>query len=164
MKKIILSFALIIAGVLSHAQETRLLRFPTIYDNQIVFSYAGDLYSVDAEGGIARKITTDIGHEVFPRFSPDGKTIAFTAQYDGNTEIFSIPASGGIPQRLTHTATLSRDDISDRMGPNNICMAWTPDSKSIVYRSRKQSFNSECRNNFLLLAAVFAPILQTGKN
>jgi tricorn protease len=142
MKKIILSFALIIAGFLSHAQETRLLRFPTIYDNQIVFSYAGDLYSVDAAGGIARKLTTDVGYEVFPRFSPDGKTIAFTAQYDGNTEIFSIPASGGIPQRLTHTATLSRDDISDRMGPNNICMAWTPDSKSIVYRSRKQSFNS----------------------
>ncbi|MBC7125559.1 MAG: PD40 domain-containing protein, partial [Bacteroidales bacterium] len=81
-------------------------------------------------------------YEMFPHFSPDGRTIAFTGQYDGNTEVFSIPAEGGTPKRLTHTPTLNRDDISDRMGPNNIVMAWTPDGEKIVYRSRKQSFNS----------------------
>jgi tricorn protease len=78
---------------------------------------------------------------MFPKFSPDGKSVAFTAQYDGNTEIYLMPAGGGIPKRLTITATLGRDDISDRMGPNNIVMAWSPDGKNITYRSRKQSFN-----------------------
>ncbi|MBN1107124.1 MAG: PD40 domain-containing protein, partial [Bacteroidales bacterium] len=103
------------------------------------FSYAGDLYSVPENGGIARKLTTDIGYEIFPKFSPDGKFIAFTGQYNGNTEVFLIPAEGGRPQRLTHTATLGRDDIGDRMGPNNIVMTWTPDGENIVYRSRRTS-------------------------
>lgn len=121
--------------------ETRLMRFPTINGNAIVFSYAGDLYTVDANGGTARKLTSDIGYEMFARFSPDGQHIAFTGQYDGNTELFTIPAQGGDPKRLTITATLERDKISDRMGPNNIVMAWSPDGKQIVYRSRKQTFN-----------------------
>ena len=90
---------------------------------------------------MARKLTSDVGYEMFPKFSPDGKEIAFTGQYDGNTEVFKIPATGGVPQRLTYTATLGRDDIGDRMGPNNIVMTWTPDGKNIVYRSRKKSFN-----------------------
>ena len=59
---------------------------------------------------------------MFAKFSPDGKQIAFTGQYDGNTEVYAMPAEGGIPQRITYTATLGRDDISDRMGPNNIVM------------------------------------------
>ncbi|MCK5765221.1 MAG: PD40 domain-containing protein, partial [Bacteroidales bacterium] len=67
--------------------------------------------------------------------------IAFTGQYDGNTEVYVMPATGGVPFRATYTATLGRDDISDRMGPNNIVMAWK-DNNKIVYRSRKQSFNS----------------------
>lgn len=78
---------------------------------------------------------------MFPRFSPDGKWIAFTGQYDGNTEVYLIPAEGGTPKRLTITATLSRDDVSDRMGPNNIVMGWTPDGKNILFRSRMASFN-----------------------
>jgi tricorn protease len=124
----------------SAQKEARLLRFPTIHDNQLVFTYAGDLYSVSSQGGVARKITTDDGYEMFARFSPDGKQLAFTAQYDGNTEVYVMPASGGEPVRLTYTATLSRDDISDRMGPNNITLTWK-DNEHIVYRSRKQSFN-----------------------
>ncbi len=68
--------------------ETRLLRFPAAYGPQIVFSYAGDLYSVSSKGGTARKLTSDAGYEMFARFSPDGKHIAFTAQYDGNTEVY----------------------------------------------------------------------------
>jgi tricorn protease len=121
--------------------EARLLRFPAIYDNQLVFSYAGDLYTVSADGGIARKLTNHVGYEMFARFSPDGKTIAFTGQYDGNTEVFTMNSLGGIPKRLTFTATLGRDDISDRMGPNNIVFGWKHDNKSIIFRSRKKSFN-----------------------
>jgi tricorn protease len=126
---------------LSAQDEMRLLRFPAIHGNQVVFSYAGDLYTVSTEGGIARKLTSDPGYEMFPKFSPDGKQIAFTGQYDGNTEVYLIPATGGLPKRVTYTATLSRDDISDRMGPNNIVMTWTPDGKNIIYRSRMHSFN-----------------------
>lgn len=125
----------------SQDEEARLLRFPAIHGDQVVFSYAGDLFTVAKTGGVARKLTNDDGYEMFAKFSPDGKTIAFTGQYDGNTEVYTIPAEGGVPERITYTATLSRDDLSDRMGPNNIVMAWK-DDKTIVFRSRKQSFNS----------------------
>lgn len=143
MKRTLLtfSFVLFILSMLK-AEEARLLRFPATNGEQLVFSYAGDLYSVDITGGTARKLTSHEGYEMFPRFSPDGTQIAFTGQYDGNTEVFLINAEGGIPKRLTYTATLSRDDIADRMGPNNIVMCWTPDGKNIVYRSRKATFNS----------------------
>jgi tricorn protease len=120
--------------------EARLLRFPAIHENRIVFSYAGDLYDVSSKGGTARKLTSDAGYEMFARFSPDGKFLAFTAQYDGNTEVYLMPSEGGIPQRLTHTATLNRDDVSDRMGPNNIVMGWKGADR-IVYRSRRNQWN-----------------------
>ena len=121
--------------------ETRLLRFPTLSGNKIVFSYAGDLYTVDVKGGIARKLTNDVGYEMFAKFSPDGKNLAFTGQYDGNTEIYLMPANGGVPKRLTYTSTLDRDDIADRMGPNNIVMTWK-DNEHIIFRSRMKSFNA----------------------
>lgn len=137
---VIVLFFILFTNANSQPKQARLLRFPTISGKSIVFSYAGDLYTVAREGGVARKLTNDPGYEMFAKFSPDGKQIAFTAQYDGNTEVYLMPAEGGIPKRLTITATLSRDDISDRMGPNNIVMTWR-DENSIVYRSRKQSFN-----------------------
>jgi tricorn protease len=121
--------------------EARLLRFPTIYGDTIVFTYAGDLYTVNAKGGVARRLTSHEGFEMFPHFSPDGRHIAFTGQYDGNTEVYVIPAEGGEPKRLTYTSTLGRDDVSDRMGPNNIVLGWTPDGKYVLFRSRMHSFN-----------------------
>jgi tricorn protease len=120
-----------------NAEEARLLRFPTTSGTEIVFTCAGDLYKVSADGGQAERLTSDVGYEMFARFSPDGKTIAFTGQYDGNTEIYTIPAKGGEPLRLTCTATNSRDDLGDRMGPNNMTLCWTPDGNGIVYRNRK---------------------------
>jgi len=125
----------------SHAEEARLLRFPAIHGDQVVFTYAGDLYTVNSKGGVARRLTSHSGFEMFPKFSPDGKSIAFTGQYDGNTEIYKIPSSGGEPKRLTWTSTLSRDEVSDRMGPNNITLGWTPDGKDVLFRSRMTTFN-----------------------
>jgi tricorn protease len=113
------------------------MRFPAMHGDQVVFSYAGDLYTVDVGGGLARRLTSHPGYEMFARFSPDGSRIAFTAQYDGNTEVYVMPAEGGVPVRLTYTATLSRDDLSDRMGPNNIVMGWR-DDETIIFRSRKR--------------------------
>jgi tricorn protease len=122
-------------------EEARVLRFPAIHGDKIVFTYAGDLYLVPASGGVARKLTSHHGYEAFPRFSPDGRFIAFTGEYDGNREVYLIPAEGGIPVRLTYTPVLSRDDISDRMGPNNIVMGWTPDGEKIIFRSRMREWN-----------------------
>ncbi|KAA3611321.1 MAG: protease [Calditrichaeota bacterium] len=130
--------------------EARLLRFPAIFDNQVVFTYAGDLYTVDANGGVARKLTNHDGFEMFARFSPDGKNLAFTGQYDGNTEVFLMPSNGGSPTRLTFTATLNRDDVADRMGPNNIVMAWKKDGSQVAFRSRKKSYNSFNGSLFLV--------------
>ncbi len=119
-----------------------MLRFPGIHGDKIAFGYAGDLYLVPATGGVARRLTSDPeSYEMFPRFSPDGRHLAFTAQYDGNTEVYVMPADGGEPRRLTYTATLDRDDVSDRMGPNNIVMTWR-DNDTVVYRSRSTEWNS----------------------
>lgn len=137
-KKILLNLLILIAvpSLAFAAEEARLLRFPSTNGSEIVFSYAGDLYKVSATGGEAKRLTSHVGYEMFPRFAPDGKTIAFTGQYDGNTEVFTIPSTGGEPLRITYTATNSRDDLGDRMGPNNIVMGWSSDGSRIVYRNR----------------------------
>lgn len=137
MKKKIL-FSLMWMGWIgfASAQEARLLRFPTTNGTDVVFSYGGDLYKAPLNGGDATRLTSHVGYEMFARFSPDGKAIAFTGQYDGNTEVYLISANGGEPIRLTYTSTNRRDDLGDRMGPNNIVMTWTADGKRIVYRNR----------------------------
>ena len=138
----LLAFAVVpLAPAQNLPNTTRLLRFPTTNGRQIVFCYAGELYTVAKEGGIARRITSGPGYTSFPRFSPDGTQLAFTSQYDGNTEVYVMPAEGGAPKRLTTSATLGRDDISDRMGPNNLVMTWENTKPLVVFRSRMKSFN-----------------------
>ncbi|HUM34846.1 MAG TPA: protease, partial [Candidatus Saccharicenans sp.] len=141
---LILAVWLILAAGIPYLQageEARVLRFPAIYNDLVVFSYAGDLYSVSVSGGTARRLTSHPGYEAFARFSPDGKYIAFTGEYDGNREVYLMPAEGGAPVRLTYSPVLARDDISDRMGPNNLVMGWTPDGQNIIYRSRQAEWN-----------------------
>lgn len=143
MKKLLLVCAVlgaVSASFMADAQtagsEARLLRFPATNGTDVVFSYAGDLFTAPLSGGEAKRLTSHVGYEMFARYSPDGKTIAFTGEYDGNREVYLIPAKGGEPVRLTYTATNSRDDLGDRMGPNNIVMGWTPDGKYVIYRNR----------------------------
>ena len=152
LSSVFLSLLILLSGSAYAPQEARVLRFPTIYNDQIVFSYAGDLYSVPSTGGMARKLTAHEGYEAFARFSPDGKTIAFQGEYDGNREVYIMSAEGGIPKRLTYTPSLGRDDISDRMGPNNIVMGWTRDGKNIVFRSRMREWNSFLGQLYLVSA------------
>lgn len=136
---IILAAAALLSSAALSAQsgdEARLLRFPATNGREVVFSYAGDLWEVPISGGKATRLTSDPGFEAFARFSPDGRTIAFSAEYDGNREVYTMPDGGGIPVRLTYTATNARDNMGDRMGPNNIVMGWTPDGKNITFRNR----------------------------
>ena len=127
-------------GAAPDMKEGRLLRFPDIYKGKIAFSYAGDLWLVPSEGGVARRITTNPGLELFPKFSPDGSHIAFTGQYDGNSNVYVIPSEGGEPKQLTFQP--APIDLPERMGPENEVITWMPDGKRILLLSRRETFNS----------------------
>ncbi|MFH1698983.1 MAG: S41 family peptidase [Candidatus Zixiibacteriota bacterium] len=122
-------------GANSNADEGRLLRFPDVSKDKIAFVYAGDIYSVARDGGLAMRLTSDEGLELFPKFSPDGDKIAFTGQYDGDFSVYYMSLDGGLPVKLTFHPGIAR--TSERMGPENIVMGWHPDGQSILYRSRK---------------------------
>jgi len=119
--------------------ESKLLRFPNTSRTEITFSYAGDIYIAPFSGGIARKLTTSEGLEIFPRFSPDGSQIAFLGEYDGNPEIYTMPSIGGEPKRITYS--MDMPGITERQGPSKIIMQWSKDGNEILYRSRHESWN-----------------------
>ncbi len=96
-------------------REGRLLRFPDIYKDKIAFMYGGDLWLASSAGGTARRITSHPGREMFPKFSPDGKWLAFTGQYDGNFNVYVMPSEGGQPKQLTFFQGEAQP-LSDRMG------------------------------------------------
>jgi tricorn protease len=126
--------------------EARLLRFPALSKDSIAFVHGGDLWTVPRAGGVARQLTTDPGLEWLPRYSPDGKWIAFTGQYDGNRDVYVIPASGGEPKRLTWWADTGHP--SERQGPNNMVIGWTPDSRRVLFRSRHLSWEDRAGRLF----------------
>ena len=84
---------------LAQGERPLLLRHPTISQTQVVFSFAGDLWIVDRAGGDARRLTSGIGAETDPFFSPDGTQVAFSGEYDGNRDVYVVPATGGVPNR-----------------------------------------------------------------
>ncbi|MFN3307162.1 MAG: protease, partial [Candidatus Kapaibacteriota bacterium] len=137
---IVLFILLVFTQSLTLSEEARLLRFPNAFKNKIAFVYAGDIFIVDKNGGIARRLTYSKGLELFPRFSPDGKMIAFSAEYDGNREVYVVPSDGGEPRRLTYSMDLP--NVPERMGPDKIVMGWTSDGKKILYRSRSNWWHS----------------------
>ena len=130
---LILSFAPLVA-------QTKLLRFPDIHGDQIVFTYAGDLWKVSSDGGTAVRLTAHPGLELFARFSPDGSQIAFTAQYDGDEQVYVIPATGGEPRQLTWYP--SNGPLPDRWGFDHIVYGWSPDGKSVLFRSVREYWGS----------------------
>ena len=119
------------AGATSAPAQTKplLLQKPALSRTQIVFSFAGDLWTVPREGGEAQRLTSGVGVESGPVFSPDGSEVAFTGEYDGNVDVFTVPASGGIPKRLTW-----------HPGPDTVT-GWTPDGKGILFRSQRNSYS-----------------------
>ena len=127
MRHSLLASLLVLSSSVSLAETNYLFRNPALSSTQIVFSYAGDLWSVPREGGDAKRLTTGVGVETDPRFSPDGSMIAFTGEYDGNVDVFVMPASGGTPRRLTYHPD------------GDWVIGWTPDGKRILFASTRAS-------------------------
>jgi tricorn protease len=122
----------------THAEEGRLMRFPDIHKDKIAFVYAGDLWLVSSQGGVARKLTSHPGAELFPKFSPDGRSIAFTGAYDGNADVYVIPTDGGEPRRLTYHP--GAEGASGRIQIDDWVLDWYPDGKAILFRSSREAF------------------------
>ena len=109
--------------------DATMLRYPDVSSTHIVFVYAGDLWIVSREGGDAKRLTTGVGIETNPVFSPDGSMIAFTGEYDGNTDVYVLPAAGGVPKRLTYHP--GADLVS----------GWTNDGKRVLFASGRNSYS-----------------------
>jgi len=130
MSRLTCALPLFISAVcLAQSNSLLLLQKPALSRTQIVFVYAGDLWTVPRDGGDAKRLTSGAGIETNPAFSPDGSQIAFTGEYDGNVDVFVIPAEGGVPKRLTwHPAA-------------DITLGWTPDGKRILFSSTRTSYS-----------------------
>ena len=120
------------------AVDARLLRFPDVSETQITFVYAGDIWVAPKQGGQAHRLSTPRGEEAFPRFSPDGRWIAFNGNYDGNGDVYVVPTSGGVPTRLTH------HPMDDRV------LGWYPDGEAILFASSRESGKQRFRQLYRL--------------
>ncbi|CAI3942008.1 C-terminal processing protease CtpA/Prc [Commensalibacter communis] len=122
-------------------QEQALMRYPTLHGDKIAFVARGDVWEVDRKGGTAHRLTADTGEDLMPRYSPDGRWLAFTASYQGNRDVYVMPAAGGAVKRLTYHSDVVAS-APERWGPDNMVVTWTPDSKEIVFLSRRNAWNS----------------------
>ncbi len=125
---LVLALVVVLVSGAAHAvEESRLLRFPDVHGDKIVFSYGEDLWIVPSDGGTATRLTSHGGSEGFAKFSPDGKTIAFTGLYDGNNDVYLIPVEGGVPKRLTYHPF------------NDLIVDWHPSGDEVLFRSMRES-------------------------
>ena len=131
------ALALFCTASLASAQ-TKLLRFPDICNDRIVFTYGGDLWTVPAQGGTAIRLTAGPGLQESAKFSPDCAQIAFTGQYSGEDQVYTMPANGGVPTQLTYYPALG--PLPQRWGFDNQVYGWTPDGARILFRSYIDSF------------------------
>src|ERR1035438_5596183 len=126
---LVITISLPFTGSAIDTKDTRMLSQPVISANHIAFIYAEDLWVANIDGSQPKRLTVDEGIESTPFFSPDGKLIAFSAQYDGNTDVYVIPVDGGIPKRLTwHPAP-------------DLVRGFTPDGKSVLFISPRNTFS-----------------------
>ena len=130
MKKLVLGIVLFAATVAGAAPQHTLFQSPTLSRTKIAFAYAGDIWTVSRDGGVAERLTTHAGVESNPRFSPDGSRIAFNGEYDGNIDVFVVAVDGGVPARLTF-----------HPGDDEV-MGWTSDGKKVLFRSSRESVRS----------------------
>ena len=154
-----LAQALLLAAApfaLASAANAALPRFPQPYGERIVFVADGNLWSVDKAGGAAERLTSAPGQDMFPRVSPDGKWIAYTEASKAGTDIWVIPAWGGAARRLTYHPT-TEAGTGGRHGPDNMVVTWTPDSKNVVYLTKRDQWNGWIQNMYKVPVAGGAP-------
>jgi len=156
--KHLLALGTLVLGTLASAPataQTKLLRFPDVRGEQVVFCYAGDLWLASSEGGTAARLTAHPGLELFPKFSPDGQWIAFTGQYDGDEQVYVIPAQGGAPRQLTFYP--ARGPLPPRWGYDNQVYGWTRDSSRVLFRSLRESWDLTDTRLYLVSIGGGAP-------
>jgi tricorn protease len=128
LRTLFVTIALLAAAAPASAQiDARMFRQPAVSADRIAFVYAGDIWLVAKTGGTAIRLSSPLGEETFPRFSPDGRTLAYSADYDGNTDVYIVPVAGGEPVRLTH------HPMPDRV------IGWHPDGKRVLFASARES-------------------------
>jgi tricorn protease len=139
-----LVFPVLVAGLVAappNGDATRLLRSPTVSATQIAFAYANNIWIVERSGGLARRLTSFQGQTTNPRFSPDGKSVAFSGEYAGNVDVYVAPADGGDPKRLTwHPG-------------GDLVQGWTPDGKSVMFSSGRASWAPNAAPRFWTVPA-----------
>jgi tricorn protease len=149
MKRLFTLVALIAAT--ATAQETRLLRQPDIHGDKVAFVYAGDIWIADVRGGDARRLTSDEGYEMFPKFSPDGRSIAFVGEYSGTKQVFVISTDGSAPRQLTFYNDVG--NIPPRGGVDNRIVDWTPDGKNILFLPHRVPWSDRMARFYVVPAA-----------
>lgn len=142
--------ALTLAAPAAAQTQGRLLRMPDIQNGRIVFVHAGDLYTVDARGGMATRLTSHPGQELYPKLSPDGSRIAFSAEYNGTRQVYVMPAHGGTPRQLTWYNDVG--PMPPRGGTDYRVLDWTPDGKHIVVRMNRVPFDERAGRPYLVPA------------
>ncbi|MCK7595067.1 S41 family peptidase [Pseudomarimonas salicorniae] len=135
MRRLLSLAPLLLCAAAAAQSPTKLLRFPDIHADRVVFVYAGDLYSAPLAGGTAARLTSHEGQELYPRFSPDGTRIAFSAEYNGTRQVFTIPAGGGEPRQLTWYNDVG--PMPPRGGTDNRVLDWSPDGRCILVRMNR---------------------------
>ena len=143
-----LILALLFGAPAHAAEDTRLLRFPDVWGGQVAFVYGGDIYTAATSGGVAQRLTSDEGQELYPKFSPDGQWIAFSAEYTGTRQVWVMPAAGGTPRQLTFYTDVG--PMPPRGGTDYRILDWTPDGQHVLVRANRTPYGQ--RNGVPMLA------------
>ncbi len=147
----LLALAVSQASTAHASDEARLLRFPDIARDRIAFVHGGDIYTVGRDGGEATRLTSDIGDELYPKFSPDGQWIAFSAEYSGTRQVWVMPAAGGTPRQLTWYSDVG--PMPPRGGTDYRVLDWTPDGKNVLVRANRVPYDERGGRYFLVPVA-----------
>jgi tricorn protease len=135
---LVILLALAVLAPVADAAETRLLRFPDIHGDRVAFVHGGNIYTASVDGGLAQRLTSHEGMELYPKFSPDGQWIAFSAEYSGTRQVWVMPAWGGTPRQLTFYTDVG--PMPPRGGTDYRVLDWTPDGKHVLVRANRTPY------------------------